>query len=418
MKLTKQTKNYLFFLFLFLFIFYVSIYFIYIYSLSRLHHLQTKPWITELTDNLILGIKDQTYLYKVQQSNIKNISFYYNYFFFHTKKYSIFVLFNLNNKYSDSITLNVYLYNFEKNTSELSQSVLDFNDLKTSKEGDILFITLGNSYSQKINMITNKMELTLHLPAIHLQVELDIDDYTTNLPTFLPRYDTIKGIIKPYFPVTTTPGEWCSDNPMIGKIINGSLNHERMEDGNFWFDNFIGVNDFFLASYVWYIVLNDDWLIYKLWFGEYEKKNKTCFFIIKDRKNNKVLRSGISGGIVPAFQCMDNFMNPVKCDYKSTKKMGDLNYDNFHSYFETDEIKVTFDSIKDESHRIFCYDYYDSFEKTNVDKNFDIINNCKYIEYVNQVNVTITYNGKTETFRERCIIDSMSKEDKSIPDTF
>jgi hypothetical protein len=272
--------------------------------------------------------------------------------------------------------LNVYLYNFETNTSELCKSVLDFNDLQVSKEGDTLFITLGNSYSQKINMITNKMELNVHLPAVHLQVELDIDDYTTNLPTFLPRYDSIKGIMEPYFPVTTTPGEWCSDNPMIGKIIGGSFNNESIKDGNFWFDNFIGVNDFFLASYVWYVVLNDDWLIYKLWFGEYEKENKTCFFIIKDRKNNKVLRSGISGGIVPpAFQCMDNFMNPVKCDYVSDKKLGDLKYDSFHSYFETDEIKITFDSIKDESHKVFHYDYYDSFEKTNVDKKIVSLSN-------------------------------------------
>ena len=65
---------------------YVGVYFGYIYPISRLHQLQTKEWATTLIENTILGVKDHSYLHKIHQSKIDDISFYYNYFFFHTRK--------------------------------------------------------------------------------------------------------------------------------------------------------------------------------------------------------------------------------------------------------------------------------------------------------------------------------------------
>jgi hypothetical protein len=388
--------------------------------------LQTKQWIINLTDNLILGVNDKSYFYKVQQTKIDNMSFYYNYFFFHTKKYTVYILFNLNSKFSNSITLNVYLYNFENKTTELSQVILDFNDMQTSKRDDTLIITLGNNYIQTINMITNKMEVIINSPTINLSFELDIDDYTTNQPTFVPRYDNIKSIVRPYYPITTTPGEWCSDNPMVGKIIKGTVNNDIIQGGNFWFDNYIGFNDHFLSSYIWYVILNDNWLIYLLWFGDYEKEKKACFLIVKDRKTDTVIRSGCGMSAIPSsFKMVDDISNPVKCDYSSNKKIGVANYDSFNAYFETNEINIKFQSIKDESHRVFLYDYYN--DNNNLNKNinkssrdkqyFDIINNYRYVEYVNMINVEVKYNGKTERFTDRCVIDSVFKYDKNLPDT-
>lgn len=419
----KNIKYWIFSLIILLIIIlYLVIYFMYIFTISRLHTLQNKQWITNLTDNLILGIKDKSYLYKVQETKIDNISFYYNYLFFHTKKYTIYILFNLNNKFSNNITLNVYYYDFDNKKTELSQIVLDLNNLKTDKKDNTLIITCGNSYIQKINMITNKMDLIINSPRINLSFELDIDDYTTNQPTFLPRYDNIKSIVRPYNPITTTPGEWCADNPMIGKINKGKINNDNIENGNFWFDNYIGVNDHFLSSYVWYVILNDNWLIYLLWFGDYENEHKTLCFIIKDRQADKVIRSGFGdSAIPPSFKMVDKMNNGVKCDYKSDKKLGVVDYDSFNCYFNTDEISVKIESLKNDCHRVFLYDYYKGNNINNListDKEYnDIINNYKYVEYVNIVNIEIKYNGKTESFKERCIIDGMFKLDKNIPDS-
>jgi len=399
----------------------------YIYPVSRLQDLQTKEWIVNLTDNFMLGVKDERYLYKVRQTKIDGVSFYYNYFFFHTDKYTIYTLFNLNNKFSNNITLNVYLYNFESRHAEMSQIVLDFNDLKARKENDTLIVQLGDAYIQKINMIANTFEITVNSPTISYNFELYIDDYTTNQPTYVPRYNSIRSLVNPYNPITSTPGEWCSDNPMIGKIIKGQINDDMIQTGgNFWFDNYIGVNDHFLSSYIWNVVLNDDWLIYVLWFGEYEVENKTVCFIVKDRKLDKVIRAGFGRTVIPdSYKFLDSLNDPVKSDYRSNKKPGDLQYDGFNCYFETNEISVKFEAIKGESHRVFLYDYYktdDLYATKNINTKFDedynnIIQNYRYVEYVSMVNVEIKYNNTIERFTDRCVIDSMFKKDKSMPNS-
>jgi hypothetical protein len=396
---------------------YISIYFGYIYPLTRIQQLQTKEWATTLIENTILGVKDPSYLYKINQSKIDHISCYYNFFFMNTPKYTIYIVFNLHNQYSTKATLSVYLYNFETKTRDLHQTVLNFNDVQTSKRGDILHITCGDSYIQKLNMITNKMTMDVQMPSIQLSFEFDIEDYTTIFPTFLPRYDAIKSIVRPYSPQTSTPGEWSTYNPMMGKIIKGSLNHETIETGNFWHENLLGVNDYFITSNIWYFIVTDDWLIYNLWFGEVEDENKTYFFIVKHRKTNKVIRAGVVTNAVPLpFKPMDTLINPVHCKCTSTKPIGTLNYDSFTSYFETHEISIQIESIPNECHRVFLYDYYDSGDTTN--KKFDIVNNYKYVEYITFVNVEIKYNGKTEVFTARCGVDAFFKKDKNLPDSF
>ena len=95
--------------------------------------------------------------------------------------------------------------------------------------------------------------------------------------------------------------------------------------------------------------------------------------------------------------------------------MGTLNYDSFNSHLETNDISVTFDSIPNECQRLFLYDYYDTGVSNSKQ---DIINNYKYVEYVNKINVKIIYDGKTEVFQERCIVDAIFKYDKNLPDSF
>lgn len=401
--------------FLIFIILYLIIYYLYIYPLSRLQEFQTKEWAATIIKNTVLGVKDRSYLHKIQNTKIDNISFYYNYFFFHTKKYTIFVVFNLHNQYSNNITLNVYLYNFETNSTDVNQTILDFNDLQTYERGDTLHITCGDSYIQKLNMVANKMTIEINMASIQLSFDLDIDDYTTNLPTFLPRYDAVKGIHRPYYPITSTPGEWCTDNPMIGKIIKGTLNQDTIENGNFWHDNFLGVNDYFLPSYVWYVILTDDWLIYKLWFGEYETAKTGCF-IVKHRKTNKVIRAGFDKSVIPLpFHLASNVFDPIHCAYTSNKPIGTLNYDSFNSYFKTNDISIKFESIPNECQRVFLYDYYNNGIRNPKQ---DIVDNYKYVEYINKINVEITYDGKTEVFQERCIVDAIFKYDKNLPNSF
>lgn len=399
---------------------YLFIYYYYLYPLSRLHKLQTKDWIVKLNTNLLMGAKDNSYLYKERPSEIINKSFYYNYFFFHTEKYTLYTVFNLNNKFSNDMTMNVYFYNFENNNKEFSKIVLNFNDLHISKVQDTIIIQLGNSYIQKINMITNKMEITVNSPNIRYNFETDIDDYNTVCPFFIPRYKLLNNFVPTYIPTTNTPGEWCSDNGFIGKINKGYINNDIITNGNFWFDNFIGVNNHYLASNIWNVILNNDWLIYILWFGEYDSKDKTVVFIIKDRKKNKVFKCGFGNSVIPSTFKIMNIVNPIKSDHITNKPFGVNNYDDFFSYIQTDEINIKINSIKDESNLVYEYDYYsDRSNDYNINNEFDkkyinVLKNYKYAEYVNFVNVEIEYNNTVQTFKERCVIDGFFKKDKSM----
>ena len=64
------------------------------------------------------------------------------------------------------------------------------------------------------------------------------------------------------------------------------------------------------------------------------------------------------------------------------------------------------------------YDYYKDKENKHYDNKLEIINNYKYVEYVNMVNIEIKYNNKTVNFKERCVIDAMFKVDKNLPNSF
>lgn len=421
--LAKPPHKFLYGAILFLVAVYIALYFVFVYPLSRLHIAgQSKEWVTEIFTNTILGAKDEAYLQKIRKGKIKNLSLYYNYFFLHTARYTIFVLCNLHTQYSDAVSLNVYYYDFEHKTNHKDQLVLDFRDLETSKSGDTLLVTFGDAFVQKLNIPANKMDLSVRCNTIEFSLELDIDDYTTNFPTFLPRYEAVKGLVPTYHPATSTPGEWCTDNPVVGKIRGGVFNGERIEDGgNFWFDNFIGVNDFFLGSYTWYVVINDDWLIYMLWFGEYELKDKSCFLIVKHRKTDKVIRAGMDGYNVPAmFKPLDNLVDPIKCSYTSTKPLGCKDYDSFSSVLATNEITIKFTSIPGQCRQVYFFDYYGAEPTKTVEsqERFDIVNNIQFVEYITRINVEIEYQGKTERFEERCVVDGMLKADKTLPDAF
>jgi len=89
---------------------YICIYLIFIRPIYRLHKLQTKEWIHELTNILICGVNDKK-LYDDIRVDGRNITYWYCYWFFNTKQYTIWVLFNLHNKNSNAATINVYSYN-------------------------------------------------------------------------------------------------------------------------------------------------------------------------------------------------------------------------------------------------------------------------------------------------------------------
>jgi len=408
---------------------YAVLYFLFIRPLFYSQEYQTKEWITDLTRHILLGVNDPSQFEKINRV-YRFLSFWYCYSFMHTQKYTVWVLFNLQNKFTNIIMLNVYAYDIMDNIVIKEQVPLNMHDLKiVETNANVFMIQLGNEYRQVIDFTKNTSTLSIETNKIKYMLDIDIDDYTTNQCSFLPRYQLLGNIVNVEGNVTGTPGDWMSDNPFIGKIRGGSLNYDKIESGgNIWFDNFIGCNNYFLGPYTWFVVLNDDWLIYLLWFDVYDKRDNIGTvkpILIKDRKRDKVLFAG-----TPGIDCkkagfplnhLNYLMEPFTMTYQTNKKMGEEEYDDYRVMFDSKELKIEITSIPGRCRKVFDYDYYkndvaDDMQMEPWDKEYyKLISNLRYVEYLSLVNVTLHYHGEEQQFQARQVIDSMYPKNSLIP---
>ena len=367
----------------------------------------------------MLGINNRQ-LYNTINRDGTNISFWYCYWFFETPNESIWVLFNLQNKFTDILVLNVYIYDHKLQNLKKQSINLKFSEIVTKKQNDKLYIISGERYFQEIDFNNNKSYLRIRANDINIEIHMNIDDYTTNQASLIPRYNDILGKFVNVKGVQTyTPGEWFSDNPYIGKITDATINGIKVKEGNFWFDNFIACNNGYLKPYIWFVILTDDWLIYLLWFGTHDDRNNTNTYkpiLIKDRKKDKVLYSGILGvevDIVEPVNTINNLLCPIKMTYSSNKSLGDICYDDYSIEFYSPEIDINIRSIPSKSVQVHHYDYYKNKETDNLKMSesdtsyYKVLSNIKYVEYVNMVEVNLNYNGINQTFKSRQIIDAM-----------
>lgn len=412
--------------FILLVILFCITYYYFIYPLNNLVNYQSKEWIEDLTNSLILGGTDNNQLKQLTKYEINEISFLYYFFLFNTTKYTIWIIFNLYNKFSKKGNLVCYYYNFETNKYNKSILPVDFNNLKTTKVNRKLFIEYLSNYSQEIDFENNLMYLTIAFNNINLNVTLNINDYTTTVASFLKRYQQINSIINTNVTETGSKNEWASDNPMIGKIKHIKFNWEQLEPGGeFWFDNFIGCNNFFIAEYYWFVIFNEDWLIYLLWYDEYDKMNDPTITIpiyIKDIKNNKILHCGPGRKMSYLYEKMNNIINPIDIKITSNPniKYGDEKYDDFVIDFKSDYIQFKISSIKNECQRVIEYDFYDDGSSHNINDKWDkqyysTIKNLRYYEYIMFVNLELDYNNKKTSYKTRLISDGLTPIDKSKP---
>lgn len=423
-------KSYLVNLCITIIIAYICVYLLFVKPIYKLHELQTKEWISNLTEIMIKGVNNKK-LFNEINVNGDNISFWYCYWFFETKKYTIWVLFNLTNKNSSDTNINMYSYNHTTGNVISEKITVNFDDIKTYNLKDDLIIDCDGKYKQYINFKKNITTLKVNIKGNKLEITSSIADYITNQASFIPRYRLLNHVIDMNGKATHTPGEWSSDNPFNGYIINGSYNGDIIEaNGSYWFDNFIGCNNYYLEPYVWFVIMNDDWMIYLLWFGEYEERNKPCTvkpILIKHRKTNKYIYSGCPGSecskSLSIVKNVNLLLSPIKINtYETVCNIGDDIYDKHHIKFVTNEIDIKISAIEGSFTKVFDYFYYrtknNDKENTNNlwEQNYmTVLNNIKYVEYIGEVNVEIMYENVFTKFKARQIIDSMYRNDKTIP---
>lgn len=411
-------------LFLILIIIYFAVYILWVFPLHDLSKYQNKLWIKNLTTDLVLGINDPQRLYKIRQYEKNILTYWYCYWFFNTKQYTIWGVMHLKNKFSTKGNLRIYYYDFLKNESNKTVLEIDFTQIKTFLHNNKINIRHETNYIQEIDMDNNTMKIIIDTKQFNINFNLSIDEYYTNMPTLIPRYKLLKSICD--FTETKCPDEWGSDNPLIGKILNGTFNNENIESGgNYWFDNMLGFNNYFLSEYVWFVLLNDDWLIYILLcdtIDNIKQKDVIKVLLIKDRKNDKILTCGIDTDVSSLYKNLDKLINP------KTININYISKDNFTIHYEMPNFKVDIISKPNyisEKSKIVVKDYYKSndvdIEKLNEwdKKYYNTITKFNYVELVTMANINIVYNNKNINFMDRVICDGFEFTDnKNIQHIF
>lgn len=406
-----------------------NIFFFFIYPLYNLSKIQTKDEIRYITDLIIQGATDKSKLYELTNIKVNDISFYYTFFLFKTNRYTIWCITHKHNKFNNNGNIVLYYYDNEKKHTDTDILYIDFNKFQTYLENGKLIIKYLDKYIQEIDFDENKMNIYISTNKNELKMELYIDEYNTTMPPLLSRYKNTNKIISSSLVETQSPNEWASDNPLIGKIIKGYFNNDPVNNNsNFWFDNFIGCNNFFLSEYYWFVILNDEWLIYILYYGKYEDINSPDIplpLFVKNRKENKIIHC--SPGVIPnGFKTVEKLVHPIYTKYTSNpnKRFGDIIFDEYTLLFKSNDITINITSIPNNSVRVLLYDYYtdpNSNDTTIVnewDKNYNkVLNNLTYVEYINRVNVEILYNNKIQKFQENQILDAIIVKDNSLPST-
>lgn len=415
-KLLQVTKMF----FLIIIIVYFLIYIRWIYPLHNLSKYQNKEWIKTLTENLTLGLNDPAKLYKIKQYEKNIITFWYYFWHFHSDQYTIWNLTHLHNKFSTKGIIRIYYYDFYNKIHNQSSFDIDFTQIKTFIRDNILTIQYKQNYKQEIDMTTDKMTLLVDTTEIKLKLNLTIEDYSTTIPALMPRYMELKSI--PDMMETKCPDEWASDNPMIGKIDSGQLNNNIIESGgNFWFDNAAGFNNYFLSSFSWFILLNDEWIVNILIVDTKENMRKKkldmmTLLYIKDRKNNKILTCGVHTNSIKTFRTLDHLINPKKVD---------LNYrdiDDYEFNIEMQDFKINMISTPNEiskKSKTIVNDYYNSHD-INIEslgewdkKYYKILEKFLYTEMVTVAKINIVYNNVHSEFSDRVVMDTFECTDKS-----
>lgn len=402
-------------------IFLILLLFIYNYYLvytDNIHLLQDKKLIEKLWDIQILGINNKKYM-EVLSKNTE-LSFWYTYTYNIVDDHVIFFIIIKPTRFTKFLDIYMYSINLNNNNKTHKHERVDFSNVKSYKKNNKLYLRVDN---KKINYVfdikNNKINITFNLgKGFNYESELSITSWITTQPSYIERFYNLKSLpfIGHIMDGNSSGGkeEWCIDNPFIGNITYLKYNNKIYNNGNYWLDTYIGNQDYIMTDYIWFFLLNDDWVIYLLWYCDNKSKdNKKCtkVFKIKDRKNNKMIHSGVS--LYPY-----NLGSSINMSYNYNNTIGDELFDDYQCHFKSDKIEISIKSIKNKSERLGLMDplYWNNddgsiedleFKDKNEEQYYRSIFNIKYAEYVNRVNVNINYNNKLIKYKNQVhIIDT------------
>lgn len=407
---------------------YVVIYVLCVYPLHRLDKYQTKSEVLETNFTVIKGIVDNNAFSKLKPDHENRLSFWYIYAFILTEEHSMFTAIWRPNMFSDKVSVTMYGRDHILDTTFNSSVDMKWSDMDVSVKDGVATIQCKHFFKQYFDTHKNHLILDVQCPPYSATVHMNIVDYDTNFPCFLPQLSYLSPFVQ--MKQGNCPNIWGSDNGMYGDVTQATINGVHSNSGTMWTDNMVGFNSHYLNEYIWSVIFTKDWLVYLLWFGNQEEVENNILntrpIIIKDRRNNKTICCGVDSFQSPKavpFAILDKIIQPKQMHFKSNKenRFGGEVFDDYSVYFKCNGFEYSLKSVKNKTHRVKLVDYYDSHDVdesklTPWEKNYYAkLRNTQYVEYISEVDVVIKYEGAVQEFRTQGVLDGMFRVDQSIP---
>ena len=344
----------------------------------------------------------------------KNIWYQYNHFQIGDVTY--YIIFTSISKYDPHLSFWFHYGNHKTKESYHYNEKIPLKTFLTSKNGyEYTSVCKTDTFDYKYVIDLSKDTFLIQLKTSKINIKHDgvlQSKYNQFLGRVFPF--SLLGYIIPgvHGQVTADNEERFNDQLIIGEG-KAIVNDVHYENCYFWQDTQMGINTYFMTTWLWIYQRSEHFCIYTLWYSdpEYYNSDKTVKVVyIYDIKNNKVLVDGCT------FTSDKKYIQSTGISdcYIDTLGTSVQQKEFYYKYnIKTPNFYAKIQSIEGSSIKV-CDDKY-MYER--VDKNVDyenmedlmkVMEEIRYDEFCNKSTFNIVYNGQEYNETATVVVDSMT----------
>jgi hypothetical protein len=375
------------------------------YLFVHLDKLQT----TAITSKAYLDIQSPV-LTKNEQVNI-----WYQYNNFQIGDMTYYLWMNTSSKFEPTIKL--WFYYCNNKTKEKYQYIEHFSktQYKTYKKGNMYVSECATdtiAYYFSVDEYKNEYIIRFKNPNVELTYNGVIEVNSLQCMGAIFPFSLLSYVHAPADGQVTDVWHERMNDVMFVTVGSATVNGNVFKNCSAWQDSQIGVNNYFMTTWLWIYQVSESFIVYNLWYSDpeyYNNPDTMKVSYVYDRKNKKTMMNGCSF-MTPMFKKITGFveMNVDTCGTSVKESEFDYKYT-----IKTQSFDMYVESIKGTSIKVFDDKYmYDRINKDidygDMDELMSVAEEIRYDEFSNQSIIYANYNGKQYKEHAQSVIDSMT----------
>jgi hypothetical protein len=341
---------------------------------------------------------------------------WYQYNHFQIGDITYYVIFTSISKYDPHLSFWFHYGNHKTKESYHYNEKFPLKNFVTSKNGE--------EYTSKCKTDSFNYKYIIDFSKDIFNFELNINNIEIKYKGVIQsKYNQFAGRVFPFsllgYLIPSIHGQVTADNEerFNDQLIIGNgdavVNNIQYNNCYLWQDTLMGINTYFMTTWLWIYQRSESFCIYTVWYSDpeyYNSKETVKIIFMYDIKNNKVILNGSS---FPSDKNFERFV-PVSDCFIDMLGSSVQNKEFYYKYsIKTPNFSAKIQSIEGSSIKV-CDDKY-MYER--VDKNVDYENmeelmkvaeEIRYDEFCNKSTFNIIYNGKEYNETATVVVDSMT----------